>query len=89
MKHLSVPVSEDLNEDIRDRMADGGFNSIAEYLRHTVREDLERAAQVKLERLLLDGLESGDPQQVDEEWWAERRRKLVERVRGKRSKKSA
>ncbi len=88
MKHLSVPVSEDLDEDIRDRMADGGFNSIAEYLRHTVREDLERADQVKLERLLLNGVESGDPEQVDEEWWAERRRKLVERVRGKRSQKN-
>ena len=61
MKHLSVPVSEDLDDNIHKRMAEGGFGSIAEYLRHTVRQDLERADQAKLERLLLEGLESGEP----------------------------
>jgi len=31
-------------------MAEGGFGSLAEYLRHTVRQDLERADEAKLER---------------------------------------
>jgi antitoxin ParD1/3/4 len=89
VKHLSVPVSDELDEEIRKRMADGGFNSIAEYLRHAVREDLKHADQERLERLLLDGLESGDPEEVNEEWWAQRRQELEKRVRARRTKKRA
>ena len=47
MKHLSVPVSDELDETIRKRMAAGGFGSMAEYLRHTVRQDLERADEAR------------------------------------------
>jgi len=89
MKHLSVPVSEDLDENIRKRMAEGGFGSMAEYLRHTVRQDLERADQAKLERLLLEGLESGEPIQMTDEWMQERRQALAARVAEQLSKKGA
>ena len=73
MKHLTVPVSEDFDETIRKRMAEGGFGSMAEYLRHTVRQDLERADQAKLEQLLLEGLDSGEPIEMTNEWMQERR----------------
>ena len=33
MKHLSVPVSEEFDETIRKRMAEGGFGSIASFSR--------------------------------------------------------
>ena len=89
MKHLSVPVSDELDENIRQRMVDAGFNSIAEYLRHTVREDLKRADAERLERLLLDGLESGDAEEIDDAWWAKRRQELEQRVGARRSKRSA
>ena len=89
MKHLSVPVSEDLDDSIRSRMAEGGVGSISEYLRHTVRQDLERADQAKLERLLLEGLESGEPVEMTDEWMQERRQALVARVAERRGKKGA
>lgn len=89
MKHLSVPVSEDLDDSIRKRMSEGGFGSIAEYLRHTVRQDLERADQAKLERLLLEGLESGEPIEMTDEWMQERRQTLTARVAERRGKKGA
>jgi antitoxin ParD1/3/4 len=89
MKHLSVPVSAALDESIRKRMAEGGFGSMAEYLRHTVRQDLERADQAKLERLLLDGLESGEPIEMTDQWMQERRQALAARVAERRGKKGA
>ena len=76
MKHLSVPVSDELDGTIRKRMAEGGFGSMAEYLRHAVRQDLERADQVKLERLLLEGLDSGTPIEATTAWIAERKTEL-------------
>lgn len=36
--------------------------------------------QDDLERLLLEGLESGEPEEVNEEWWNQRRQELVCRV---------
>ncbi len=85
MKHLSVPVSDELNETIRKRMAEGGFGSIAEYLRHAVRQELDHAAQAKLERLMLEGLESGEPIEATAEWIAERKAKLRKRVEDRSS----
>jgi antitoxin ParD1/3/4 len=85
MKHLSVPVSDELDETIRKRMAEGGFGSIAEYMRHAVRQELEHADQVKLERLLLQGLESGEPIEATAEWVAQRKAKLRKRVEGRSS----
>jgi antitoxin ParD1/3/4 len=62
---------------------------MAEYLRHTVRQDLERADQAKLERLLLDGLESGEPIEMTDQWMQERRQALAARVAERRGKKGA
>jgi len=89
MKHLSVPVSEELDEKIRKRMAVGGFGSMAEYLRHAVRQDLERAEKAKLERLLLEGLESGEPIEMTDDWIRDRRRALAARVAERRGNKGA
>ena len=89
MKHLSVPVSDEFDETIRRRMVEGGFGSMAEYLRHTVRQDLERADEAKLERLLLDGFESGEPVEMTDEWIQERRRVLTDRISDRRGKKRA
>lgn len=89
MKHLSVPVSDELDETIRKRMAAGGFGSMAEYLRHAVRQDLERADEAKLERLLLDGLESGEPVEMTDEWMEKRRQVLTASVAKRRGKKRA
>lgn len=85
MKHLSVPVSDELDETIRKRMTEGGFGSMAEYLRHAVRQELEHADQVKLERLLLQGLESGEPIEGTAEWVAERKAKLRKLVQSRSS----
>ncbi len=82
MKHLSVPVSDELDETIRKRMAEGGFGSMAEYLRHTVRQDLERADEAKLERLLLEGLDSGTSIEATAEWIAERKTQLRRIAKG-------
>ncbi|MBW2267180.1 MAG: hypothetical protein JRH16_01295 [Deltaproteobacteria bacterium] len=89
LKHLSVLVSDELDESIRKRMAEGGFGSMAEYLRHTVRQDLERADEAKLERLLLEGLESGESVDMTGSWMQERRQALAARVAERRRSKRA
>lgn len=72
-----MPAPKALARRIRARIKEGGFGSIAEYLRHAVRLDLERAEQEKLERLLVEGLASGKPIDATPEWIAQRKAELL------------
>lgn len=56
----SIPVSEDFDARVRERMREGGFNARSEYVRSVVRADLERAEKERVDRLLAAALESGD-----------------------------
>ena len=76
----SVPVSLELDKAVRKRIREGGFSSVAEYVRATVRADLKRAKDARLEELLLEGLESGEGVEVTPEYFAERRRALKARL---------
>ena len=87
VKHLSVPVSDELDESIRKRMTEGGFGSMAEYLRHAVRLELERADESKLEKLLLEGLDSGDGVEITRDWLNAKRAELREIARGGSARK--
>ena len=76
----SVPVTRELDAEVRKRMREGGFSSVAEYVRTALRADLEHARKDRLEQLLLDGLESGNGTEVTPEYWEERRRELNSRL---------
>ena len=76
----SVPVSPELDAEVRKRMREGGFSSVAEYVRTAVRAELEHARKSQLEKLLLAGLESGQGVEVSPEYWEERRRELNARL---------
>jgi antitoxin ParD1/3/4 len=80
----SVPVSTALDAEVRKRMREGGFSSVAEYIRTAVRADLERARKERLDVLLLEGLESGDGVEVSPEYWEQRRRELNARLAQRR-----
>ena len=49
--------------------------------------DQARAAERRLEELLLEGLGSGEPIEVTPEFWEQKRRDLVARVEEMRKKK--
>ena len=83
----SVPVSPELDAEVRKRMREGGFSSVAEYVRTAVRAELEHARKNQLEKLLLAGLESGQGVEVSPEYWEERRRELNARLVKRSTKK--
>ena len=55
----SIPVPSEMDAQVQERMKTGGFNSRAEYVRATIRADLERAAKVEIEAKLLEALDRG------------------------------
>jgi antitoxin ParD1/3/4 len=52
---------------------------MSDYLNEFIQEQEKRRAQERLDELILDGLDSGDPIPADAEFWAERCSELLKR----------
>jgi antitoxin ParD1/3/4 len=91
MPSLNISLPAPLREWIEAQIEGGRYGNASEYLRELIRRDQERQAQERLERLLLDGVESGRASPLTEKDWAELRTAVAERLekrRGGRGKKS-
>lgn len=59
-------------------MESAGFSTPSGYIRALIRDDQKRRKEEKLEALLLEGLNSGEPIGVTTEYWERKRAQLVE-----------
>lgn len=74
---LNVSLPESLKAFVEQQVADGGYMSASEFIRHLLRRALaDRAQKERLESLLVEGLESGEPLDVAESYWRQRRQAL-------------
>jgi antitoxin ParD1/3/4 len=51
------------------------------------RDDQKQHADERLETALLEGLDSGEPVEINDEWWRRKRMDLTARLNGKRNQK--
>ena len=58
MQTMNISLPDPLKEFVDHQIADGRYSSVSEYIRELIRDDEKRKAQDRLERLLLEGLES-------------------------------
>jgi antitoxin ParD1/3/4 len=79
--NISLPLS--LKEYVETQVQESGFSTPSEYIRNLVRDDQKRRAEAKLEALLLEGLNSGEPIEITPEYWEKKRAQLIERHRKK------
>jgi antitoxin ParD1/3/4 len=82
METMNIALSAEMKEFVRGEVERGGYSSASEYVRALIREEQKRKAQEQLETLLLEGLDSGDPVEVTEEWWQQKRAELMRRHQG-------
>lgn len=80
MTSLNVSLPEQLRAFVSERAA-GRYGSASEYIRDLIREDQRRAEHEKLEELLIQGLESGEPVEVTPEYWERKRGGLARDTR--------
>ncbi|MSV35882.1 MAG: type II toxin-antitoxin system ParD family antitoxin [Bryobacterales bacterium] len=88
MTSMNVSLPEDLKDYVEAQIK-RGYSTPSEYVRELIREDRKRHAGAKLDALLLEGLNSGDPIRADETFWAELKREAIRKlqIRGKTSRK--
>jgi antitoxin ParD1/3/4 len=77
---LNISLSEQIQTFVEEQASVAGFGSINDYIHHLILREQERVAQQeRIESLLLEGLESGEPIEATDDWWQEKRDRLAER----------
>jgi len=79
MASLNISLPQSLKDYVEDQVQNGGYSTPSEYVRDLLRQDQNRRAGQKLEALLLEGLNSGEPIEISPEYWESKRKQLVDR----------
>ncbi|MGV0026464.1 ribbon-helix-helix domain-containing protein [Phormidesmis priestleyi] len=78
MLNISLPV--EVQAFVEAQAIAAGFNSANEYVYHLILREQERIGQQeRIESLLVEGLESGEPVEATDDWWEQKRTQLVAR----------
>jgi len=81
MATMTISLPEPMREFIENEVAAGDYGSASELFREMVRDRQKRKAQERLEMLLLQGLESGEPIEVTDEYIKRRRESVISKYK--------
>ena len=87
MTTMNISLPDEMKTFVEEQVQQGGYSTASEYLRELIRDAQKQAANERLEKLLLEGLDSGPGVDVTPEWWAERRRELERRLKKRKAEK--
>ena len=87
MTSMNISLPDDLKQYV-EAQTKAGYSTPSEYVRELIREDRKRRAQQRLEQLLLEGLNSGEPVVADEKFWADLKTEALERIGARRNTRS-
>ena len=76
---LNISLPQTLKDYVEAQVKAGGYSTPSEYVRELVRRDQKQRTEERLEALLLEGLNSGEPIEITPEYWENKRRQLIER----------
>jgi antitoxin ParD1/3/4 len=77
MATMNISLPDPLRAFVEDRVSEGGYSTASEYFRELVRADQQHRAEERLEQLLLEGLNSGEPIEVTPEYVQSKLEKLT------------
>jgi antitoxin ParD1/3/4 len=79
MATLNISLPDSLHEFIERQVTEGGHGDAGEYIHKLLREEQKKKAREKVDALLLEGINSGEPIEVNAEYWEKKRRRLAEK----------
>lgn len=87
MTSLNISLPESMREWIDQQVKDGGYSTASEFVREVLREAQKTRARRELEQKLVEGLESGPPIPVDDNYWKGLRNRVAKRNSRKSGKR--
>ena len=85
MASLHISLSDEMRAFVDRQVGGGAYHNHSEYVRDLIRHDQERQARERVNALLLEGLESGEPTTLSSDDW----REIREEVRARAAKRAA
>ena len=89
MQTMNISLPDQLKEFVDGQVGSGRYSSVSEYVRDLIRDDEKRKAQEKLEALLMEGIQSGNPTEMRRQDWDDIRREAVKQIEARKSRKTA
>jgi antitoxin ParD1/3/4 len=89
MQTMNISLPDQLKEFVEEQVESGRYSSVSEYVRDLIRDDEKRKAQEKLETMLMQGLQSGDPTEMTRQDWADIRQEALKQLEARKSRKRA
>jgi antitoxin ParD1/3/4 len=80
MKSINISLPDTMRAYIEEQVAQGGYSSVSEYFRELVRQDQKQRAKERLEKMLLEALNSGDATEMTATDWEDIRQTIRERM---------
>lgn len=86
MTSMNISLPDDL-KDFVDQYIQGRYSTASEFIRELIRNAQKEVAREQLEKLLLEGLDSGESIEITPEFWDERRAELQRRLKQRNKKR--
>lgn len=80
MATMNISLPDTMRSFVESQIAEGGYSTASEYVRELLRTEQQRKAEARLETLLLEGLNSGEPEAYTREWLDEVRQEVRARI---------
>ena len=80
MASLHVSLSDEMRAFVDQQVGGGAYHNHSEYVRDLIRHDQKLKARERVDALLLEGLESGEPVSITPEDWVEIREQVRARA---------
>lgn len=77
MTTLNISLPESLREYVDAKVAQGAYETPSDYIRQLIHEDQSRADRQRIDALLIEGLESGEPIEINDQWWEKKEAELL------------
>ncbi len=87
MTSMNISVPESMKEFIEDEVSSGGYGTASEYVRELVRDAKKQKEEERIEKLLLQALESGPASPMTKKDWEAIKQRGLERIHAKKAAK--
>jgi antitoxin ParD1/3/4 len=78
---MNIALPETMKEFVLQQVTEGGYSTASEYVRELIRVDQKRKAGQRLDALLLEGLEGGNPAPLTKKDWNDLRAQVQARLK--------
>lgn len=87
METMNIALSPEMKEYVQAEVSRGGFSSTSEYIRALIRDDQKKKEELRLEALLLEGIQSGKASAFSPEDWQKINSRVQNRIRSRQQEK--